>query len=93
MTRIRVPGLRMPRIGMPGIRVAHIIDSLRMGGAQQLLVTFAGLAPAWQEQTVYGYVTPATLAWLGESALYCCTEVHTKDDIDRLVSSLREVLA
>ena len=24
------------------------------------------LAPAWQEQTVYGYITPATLAWLGE---------------------------
>lgn len=25
------------------------------------------LAPAWQEQTVYGYITPATLAMLGES--------------------------
>lgn len=25
-----------------------------------------GLAPAWQEQMVYGYVTPAALAWLGE---------------------------
>jgi glycine dehydrogenase subunit 1 len=32
-------------------------------------------------------------AWLGESALYCFTEVHTKDDIDKLVSSLKEVLA
>ncbi len=32
-------------------------------------------------------------AWLGESALYCFTEVHTKDDIDQLVSSLKEVLA
>jgi glycine dehydrogenase subunit 1 len=32
-------------------------------------------------------------AWLGESALYCFTEVHTKDDIDKLVSSLMEVLA
>ena len=31
--------------------------------------------------------------WLGESALYCFTEVHTKDDIDRLVFSLKEVLA
>ena len=31
--------------------------------------------------------------WLGESALYCFTEVHTKEDIDRLVSSLKEVLA
>jgi len=29
---------------------------------------------------------------LGESALYCVTEVHTKKDIDRLISSLREVL-
>jgi putative ABC transport system permease protein len=27
-----------------------------------------GLAPAWQEQTVYGYVTPQTLAALGEDA-------------------------
>ena len=29
------------------------------------LVHDPGLAPAWQEQTVYGYVTPATLAALG----------------------------
>jgi glycine dehydrogenase subunit 1 len=29
----------------------------------------------------------------GQSALYCVTEVHTREDIDRLVSSLREVLA
>ncbi len=31
--------------------------------------------------------------WMGESALYCFTEVHTKDDIDQLVSALREVVA
>lgn len=30
---------------------------------------------------------------LGQSALYCITEVHTKDDIDRLAASLTEVLA
>jgi glycine dehydrogenase subunit 1 len=29
---------------------------------------------------------------LGHSALYCVTEVHTKDDIDRLVNALREVV-
>jgi glycine dehydrogenase subunit 1 len=29
---------------------------------------------------------------LGDSALYCVTEVHTKDDIDRLVSVLKEVV-
>jgi len=29
---------------------------------------------------------------LGQSALYCITEVHTKSDIDRLVEALREVI-
>jgi len=29
---------------------------------------------------------------LGNSALYCMTEVHTKDDIDRLVNTLKEVV-
>jgi glycine dehydrogenase subunit 1 len=29
---------------------------------------------------------------LGQGALYCVSEVHTKDDIDRLVAALREVL-
>jgi len=29
---------------------------------------------------------------LGHSALYCVTEVHTKDDIDRLVDALKEVV-
>jgi glycine dehydrogenase subunit 1 len=29
---------------------------------------------------------------LGNSALYCVTEVHTKDDIDRLVHALKEVV-
>jgi glycine dehydrogenase subunit 1 len=29
---------------------------------------------------------------LGSSALYCVTEVHTKDDIDRLANSLKEVV-
>jgi glycine dehydrogenase subunit 1 len=31
--------------------------------------------------------------WLGESALFCFTEVHTIDDIDQLVSTLKEVVA
>ena len=29
---------------------------------------------------------------LGESALYCVTEVHSKEDIDRLASNLQEVV-
>jgi glycine dehydrogenase subunit 1 len=30
--------------------------------------------------------------WLGQSALYCFTEVHGRVEIDRLISALREVL-
>jgi glycine dehydrogenase subunit 1 len=30
---------------------------------------------------------------LGQSALYCFTEIHSREDIDRLVTSLSEVLA
>ncbi|MGQ9506992.1 MAG: aminomethyl-transferring glycine dehydrogenase subunit GcvPA, partial [Candidatus Bathycorpusculaceae bacterium] len=30
---------------------------------------------------------------LGETALYCVTEIHSKADIDRLVEALREILA
>ena len=34
----------------------------------------------------------AELPELGAAALYCVTEVHTKDDIDRLVAALKEVI-
>lgn len=30
---------------------------------------------------------------LGQSALYCVTEMHTKNDIDKLVSALKEIVA
>ena len=30
---------------------------------------------------------------LGQSALYCVTEVHTKADIDRLAAAIKEVTA
>lgn len=50
-------------------------DSLTIqtpNGAKQQIKTSGtvhdpALAPAWQEQTVYGYITPTTLAALGES--------------------------
>jgi glycine dehydrogenase subunit 1 len=29
---------------------------------------------------------------LGESALYCVTEIHTQDDIDRLAAALGEIV-
>ncbi len=37
------------------------------------------LAPAWQEQTVYGYITPATLAYLGESDTLHILKIIVKD--------------
>lgn len=33
----------------------------------------------------------ADMPWLGQSALYCVTEVHTPDDIERLADALAEV--
>jgi putative ABC transport system permease protein len=52
------------------------------------------LAPAWQEQTVYGYITPATLKFLGESETLQILKVSVKDNsrdlaaIESTVSSL-----
>ncbi len=57
-----------------------------------------GLAPAWQEQMVYGYITPATLAWLGESDTLHILKVIVKDQprdiaaIDATISNLAEWL-
>jgi len=45
------------------------------------------------EQDIYGGVNLSKdFPALGECALFCITEVHTKADIDRLVSTLQEVL-
>ena len=45
-----------------------------------------GLAPAWQEQTVYGYITPATLTWLGESSSLHILKVSVKDQPDNVTA-------
>lgn len=37
------------------------------------------LAPAWQEEMAYGYVTPETLAWLGEEDTMHILKVVVKD--------------
>jgi putative ABC transport system permease protein len=38
-----------------------------------------GVAPAWQEQTGYAYITPATLAWLGDPPELDLLKVAFKD--------------
>ncbi len=56
------------------------------------------LAPAWQEQTVYGYITPATLAALGESETLHILKIVVKDQprniaaIESTVGNLAEWL-
>ncbi|WP_173275714.1 FtsX-like permease family protein [Paenibacillus sp. NEAU-GSW1] len=58
------------------------------------LVHDPGLAPAGQEQTVYGYITPSTLALLGESRTLHILKIVVKDQplhvtaIERTVSEL-----
>jgi putative ABC transport system permease protein len=39
-----------------------------------------GVAPAWQEQTALGYITPATLSWLGGPADLDLLKVTVGDD-------------
>ena len=43
------------------------------------LVHDPGLAPAWQEQTVYGYITPATLELLGEQPTLQLLKIAIRD--------------
>ncbi len=53
-----------------------------------------GLAPAWQEQTIYGYVTPQTLAQLGEPVPLKLLKVAVADgngDAKAVDRSIREL--
>ena len=64
--------------------VGHAITVQMPHGAKRAL-TVAGvvhdpsLAPAWQEQTVYGYVTPATVSLLGEDPSLHLLKMTVKD--------------
>jgi putative ABC transport system permease protein len=53
-------------------------QSIRISG----LVHDPGLAPAWQEQTVYGYINPATMEWLGEGTSLHILKVQIQDQTD-----------
>ena len=54
--------------------------------------TVAGINKALLAHGIFGGKDlSAEFPALGQSALYCVTEVHTKDDIDRLAAALEEV--
>jgi putative ABC transport system permease protein len=54
------------------------------------------LAPAWQEQTVYGYITPATLATLGKGETLNILKVIVSDEpynVTAIESTVSELAA
>lgn len=55
------------------------------------LVHDPGLAPSWQEQTAYGYVTPYTLALLGESGTLDTLKVTVSEPSPNVVAIERTV--
>ncbi len=69
------------------------------GFFQEIVVDFGGTGRRVAEVNVAlrrrgifgGFDLSAVFPELGESALYCITELHTQQDIDRLADALREV--
>ena len=85
------------RLGaVPGL----VPDRLQAPGFKELVVDFGGSGATVAEVNAglleHGIFGGASLARdypeLGESALYCVTELHTREDIDRLAGTLAEVL-
>ena len=55
--------------------------------------TVADINKALLEKGIFGGKDlSAEFANLGQSTLYCVTEIHTKEDIDTLAAALKEVL-
>ena len=79
---------------VPGVRVAF-----PSGFFKELVVSFEGrtvreVNAALRERRIFGgRDLSADFPELGQSALCCVTELHTKDDIDRLAGALGEVVA
>jgi glycine dehydrogenase subunit 1 len=82
----RVPGVKAPVFHSPHFKefVVNFDDTGK---------TVAEINKALLAQGIFGGKDLTNeFPELGQSALYCVTEVHTKDDIDRLVNTLREVI-
>ena len=83
---------------MLDLKIGEALTMQTPNGAKQKIVISGtvhdpALAPAWQEQTVYGYITPATLTTLGENETLHILKVVLSDQsnigtIDSQVSEL-----
>ncbi len=82
----RIDGIQAPRFECP-----HFQEFV--AGFEGTGKTVAEINAALREHGIYGGVDLSqTFPELGQSALYCVTEIHTKDDIDSLVSAVKEVV-
>ncbi len=89
--RRRAPGraARGPRAGALGA----VLQGVRGRLLGQSGRTVAEINGALRERGIFGGLDlSAQYPELGQSALFCVTEVHTKADIDRLADELEEVL-
>ncbi len=79
-----------------GVKIAH--DGYHF---KEFVVDFSGTGKSvdeinekLREYKIFGGHSLANeFPELGQSALYCVTEIHTKEDIDKLISSLKAILA
>ena len=82
-----IPGIRAPRFS--GVPFKEFVVDFTASGH-----TVGEVNAALLEEGIFGGADlSAQFPELGQSALYCVTEVHTRDDIDRLADALRQVLA
>jgi glycine dehydrogenase subunit 1 len=80
----RIDELPGVSVRWPGFFKEFVVDFTGTGK------TLDAIDEALRERGIFG---GGALAGLEGCALYCVTEVHTKDDIDRLVEALSEVIA
>jgi glycine dehydrogenase subunit 1 len=81
-----LPGVRAPALSAPFFK-EFVVDYNQTGR------TVAEIGRALRERGIFGGLDlSAEYPELGQSALLCVTEVHTKADIDRLADELAEVL-
>ena len=81
-----IPGVRAPAFSAPFFK-EFVVDFAETGR------TVAEVNSALREQGIFGGLDLSEqYPELGQSALFCVTEMHSQADIDRLVDELAEVL-
>jgi glycine dehydrogenase subunit 1 len=81
-----IPGVRVPFAGQHHVK-EFVVDLTATGR------TVATISAALRERGVlFGADLTREHAWLGQGALVCVTEVHTRADIDRLAAELADAV-